>query len=532
MSNLNKFIIFQCDTCKRLKELKIDGNRVDPIRCIITNKCRGKLSRVGQSSVKKFLLTPPAPGLQDYIQRGTVISAPIIAGNEPNIPLNSGDGIISLAILTRTELTGAPPTGTHVFSVLGTDSVPILVSAPMADYQTLASNVKILLNVFPISSDALQHTNYNYLKTGAVFSISGPDDSPNPSSLRFSSSNKIKIFINGIELSPTAYTISIPNQSVTFTPSIFESNNIIDVVVYNDLKANISLANIISLEFYILDPTKKIPDPAANLQIADFTLLSSSSWGNFNSVNIPNIGTRFLMHCGDLSALVNDTSYGVNDIQIVVGIEMVPAGSFVIGTYYEIISIGTTSFTDIGADENSVGILFKATDVGIGSGTAKIIPMLTVNAGSFIPGVIYTIVTVGNTDFVAFGAISNTVGMKFTATGPGVGSGTAITIAPPIQVLPSEVNVLLSSDPYAFKDKELNAYLSGNNFDSSFAFKYNPDVKTGFYELTAPQSSFNQLLSPMVPSDKISPALFAAQSTLGAALTASNINHRYIIGPT
>lgn len=531
MSNLNKFIIFQCDTCKRLKELKINGTRIDPIRCIITNKCRGKLTRVGESSIKKFLLTPPAPGLQDYIQRGTVISAPIITGNEQNIPLNSGDGIISLAILTRTEVTGAPPTGTHIFSVLGTDSVPIVVSVPLADYQTLASNVKVLLNIFPISSAALQHTNYNYLKTGSVFSISGPDDSPNPSSLRFSESNKIKILINGIELSPTAYTISIPNQSVTFTPSIFESNNIIDIVVYNDLKANISPASIISLEFYILDPTKKIPDPAANLQIADFSLLSSSSWGNYNSVNIPNIGTRFLMHCGDLSALVNDTSYGVNDVQIVVGIESITAGSFVIGTYYEITTVGTTSFTDIGADENSVGILFKATDVGIGSGVAKIIPMMTVPAGSFVQGVTYTVLTVGNTDFTAFGAISNTVGMKFIATGPGIGSGTVITVAPPIGILPSEVNILLASDPYAFKDKELNAYLNGNSFDSSFAFQYNPDVKTGLYELTAPQSSFNQLLSPMIPSDKISAALFATQSTLGAAISSSNVNHRYIIGP-
>ena len=46
------------------------------------------------------------------------------------------------------------------------------------------------------------------------------------------------------------------------------------------------------------------------------------------------------------------------------------AGSFVVGTYYAIATVGSTSFTGIGASANTVGIVFKATGAGSGSGTA------------------------------------------------------------------------------------------------------------------------------------------------------------------
>lgn len=46
------------------------------------------------------------------------------------------------------------------------------------------------------------------------------------------------------------------------------------------------------------------------------------------------------------------------------------AGSFVPGLEYKIISVGTTNFTAIGADVNEVGEVFRATGVGSGSGVA------------------------------------------------------------------------------------------------------------------------------------------------------------------
>lgn len=46
----------------------------------------------------------------------------------------------------------------------------------------------------------------------------------------------------------------------------------------------------------------------------------------------------------------------------------VTAGSFVVGKYYTIRSVGTTDFTLIGAVANTVGVLFQATGVGTGDG--------------------------------------------------------------------------------------------------------------------------------------------------------------------
>lgn len=48
----------------------------------------------------------------------------------------------------------------------------------------------------------------------------------------------------------------------------------------------------------------------------------------------------------------------------------ITAGSFVVGNVYTIASVGTTSFTSIGASANTVGITFVATGVGSGTGTA------------------------------------------------------------------------------------------------------------------------------------------------------------------
>jgi len=52
-----------------------------------------------------------------------------------------------------------------------------------------------------------------------------------------------------------------------------------------------------------------------------------------------------------------------------------------------------------------------------------------VTAGSFVVGKSYTIRSVGTTDYTLIGAVANTVGVLFTATGVGSGTGVAIDMA-------------------------------------------------------------------------------------------------------
>lgn len=56
-------------------------------------------------------------------------------------------------------------------------------------------------------------------------------------------------------------------------------------------------------------------------------------------------------------------------------------------------------------------------------------PTTTVNAGSFVTGDYYQIRSVGTTDFTLVGAASNTVGVRFEATGAGTGTGVATQAA-------------------------------------------------------------------------------------------------------
>jgi len=72
------------------------------------------------------------------------------------------------------------------------------------------------------------------------------------------------------------------------------------------------------------------------------------------------------------------------------------AGSFVVGKYYTILTVGNTSFTGIGASANTVGVVFKATGVGSGTGTANVetIPWIL---GTEFETILYAACTVGAT---------------------------------------------------------------------------------------------------------------------------------------
>lgn len=61
------------------------------------------------------------------------------------------------------------------------------------------------------------------------------------------------------------------------------------------------------------------------------------------------------------------------------------------------------------------------------NGLVELTTVATVTAGDFVIGVSYTIAVVGTTNFMLIGAVSNTIGVTFAATGPGTGTGTATT---------------------------------------------------------------------------------------------------------
>lgn len=77
-----------------------------------------------------------------------------------------------------------------------------------------------------------------------------------------------------------------------------------------------------------------------------------------------------------------------------------------------------------GVPVDSVNVTFDGDTNNIGTGISVDVVITHINAVDIIPGVTYTISTLGNTNFVALGATSNTLGTTFTAAAVGSGTGT------------------------------------------------------------------------------------------------------------
>jgi len=102
------------------------------------------------------------------------------------------------------------------------------------------------------------------------------------------------------------------------------------------------------------------------------------------------------------------------------------------------------------------------------AGELRSLSTTTVNAGSFVVGTTYTILVVGSTNFVSIGASANTVGVTFVATGAGSGSGTATlntNIVPFTQAGKSDIDTFLrihkTYQPfYLYSAPELEYYVN------------------------------------------------------------------------
>jgi hypothetical protein len=74
-----------------------------------------------------------------------------------------------------------------------------------------------------------------------------------------------------------------------------------------------------------------------------------------------------------------------------------------------------------------------------------------VTAGSFVVGKSYTIRSVGSTNFISIGAVANTVGVLFTATGVGSGDGVAIDMAASAAALKTVDTITTTLDDRLYK---------------------------------------------------------------------------------
>jgi hypothetical protein len=122
------------------------------------------------------------------------------------------------------------------------------------------------------------------------------------------------------------------------------------------------------------------------------------------------------------------------------------------GTYYSVAGTNIASVAGAGATFNITPAQDGTYTVTVAYGGSNyvagdIIKILSSNIGIaattanlLITGFQYTITSVGTTDFTLLGAATNTVGLRFTATGAGTGTGTATNTANDITLTVSSIN--------------------------------------------------------------------------------------------
>jgi hypothetical protein len=137
---------------------------------------------------------------------------------------------------------------------------------------------------------------------------------------------------------------------------------------------------------------------ATYLSNGDVVWFTGTTFGGVNTLDTSNniqqyyvvglVGTTFgisLTLGGPAVALSNASgTMTVNTSYFSVTANKDIAGSFLTGSTYTILSVGTTDFTAIGAASNTVGISFVATGAGEGTGTAGIVEGLTTASGNMV----------------------------------------------------------------------------------------------------------------------------------------------------
>lgn len=216
------------------------------------------------------------------------------------------------------------------------------------------------------------------------------------------------VYCNGTDVFPVTYPISATGGSLG--PLVVSGNTTTDLVRITQTGTGNALvvedsANPDSTPFVvdasgtvitgrttpstnIWDSTGTARTPQIQVQGANLSTAAEGVINWANSASSPatlyfaksksgTIGTQGIVANGDaLGAIQFNGDDGVNFVPaaliqgFVDGTPGQTAGTFVVGQIYRILTIGTTNFTLIGAASNTVGVLFTASGAGSGTGTA------------------------------------------------------------------------------------------------------------------------------------------------------------------
>jgi len=212
MSSEKRFITYRCNKCQRTKDYEVNNLRAFINLCSITKNCDGRLSPIATKSVRNILASSPVAGLEDWAPPSTLESS------KKNTVAPAPIEYFNLSSSASYELT---------IAVAGTSGLPDTF------------NVHFISQL----STSSAFVEYLYYKTSSFNSVLGPDTSSSAKVLRFTSSDTVKVFANGVELTEVEdYVLlysGVNGYSIQFTQTYIVST-LVKVLVFQPLPVSTS----------------------------------------------------------------------------------------------------------------------------------------------------------------------------------------------------------------------------------------------------------------------------------------------------
>lgn len=305
----NRIYKYTCNVCSRSIERLANPTRPDPLRCVITDQCAGKLTLANTRFGLRPNNTPTVVGLLDRIKRGSSRVEPVATPGFDKVSLSSfaGSNGLSLALVqSTTSLTE------RVYYVNSEGSAKVLERTSLSTAQPTTLAVTAVL--FELTPAALEYKRYTYNRIDRAIYVQGKDDSAAQGVLSFDSTSNVRVFANGVLLDSSLYDKSV-SGTITFTPELENPSLLIEVFVYKSLSQFFTDDQAVRLTFTPLVPLA--PERSA------------CAWGDTALV-----AQYTPIFCADISALDRSKNYGLvrfeaideNDVTITID----PTGFFML----------------------------------------------------------------------------------------------------------------------------------------------------------------------------------------------------------
>lgn len=225
MSNNKKIVTYKCTTCNRTKDYEASKLHSFIDLCSITLNCSGRLLPIATKSLRNVLASAPVDGVPDWISRFE------IGANQSSSTINSSE--------------------TNLYVTLASSSSLALSLAVKRQNPSINNNPSSFTVSFATQqSEVSTFDEFTYFISSTFNSVSGPDSTSSKKVLRFTSSDIVKVFLNGVELIEGTlindYRLNYNGQNgyqVVFNTS-YSISSVVKVIVYQN--QNIVLSNPIT----------------------------------------------------------------------------------------------------------------------------------------------------------------------------------------------------------------------------------------------------------------------------------------------